>query len=122
MIRTTLILGIFACFFWNGIMAADVDVTGKWGMTISTPGGERSTVAEFAQDGEDLTVIVEGRQGQVEAKGWVKGNDIEWTLKRETPRGTFEMAYKGKVDGDTMKGTVQFGSRGSGEWSAKRAE
>ena len=120
--RIGLVLLISSCFLCAWIFAAEVDVNGKWDMTISTPRGERSTTAEFVQEGEDLTVVVQGRQGEVEAKGSVKGSDIEWTIRRETSRGTFELVYKGKVDGDTMEGTVQFGSRGSGEWSAKRAE
>jgi len=118
-----LILSVSVCFLCVGIMVAQVDVTGKWNMTTSSPRGERTRVAEFIQDGEALTVITEGREGgKVEAKGTVKGSDIEWTMRRETSNGTFELTYKGKIEGSTMKGTVQFGTRGSGEWTAKRAE
>ena len=52
----------------------------------------------------------------------MRGNDIEWMMRRETPRGTFEITYEGKIEGEEMKGTVQFGTRGSGEWSAKRVD
>jgi hypothetical protein len=118
-----LILVMSVCFLFVGITVAQVDVTGKWNMTTSSPRGERTRVAEFIQDGEALTVITEGREGgKVEAKGTVKGSDIEWTTRRETPNGTFEITYKGKIEGSTMTGTVQFGTRGSGEWTAKRVE
>jgi hypothetical protein len=121
--RTTLIVAVSIYFLCVGTSLADADVSGKWELTISSPRGERSTSAEFIQDGEELTVMMQGREGNtIEAKGSVKGIDIEWTVRRETPRGTFEMVYKGKIEGDAMKGSVQFGSRGSGEWSAKRAE
>jgi hypothetical protein len=123
MSKTTVILVVSFCFICVGILLADVNVTGNWDITISTPRGERTRSSEFIQDGEKLTVIAQDREGnKVEAKGSVKGDDIEWTLRRQTPRGTFEMHYKGKIEGDSMKGTVSFGSRGSGDWSAERSE
>ena len=120
---TKLILSVSVCFLCIGVLLADIDVTGNWDLTTSTPRGERTRSVEFIQDGEELAVITSGREGEkVEAKGSVKGSDIEWTIHRETPRGTFELTYKGEIEGDTMKGTVKMGRRGSAEWSAKRAK
>jgi len=120
---TKLIFGFSVCILCVGILVADVDVTGTWDLTISSPRGERTRPAEFLQDGEALTVVSKGRDGKkVEGKGTVEGTDIEWKVTRETPRGTIEMVYEGEIEGDTMHGTVQFGTRGSGEWSAKRAK
>jgi len=120
---TKLILGFSVCFLCAGILVADVDVTGTWDLTISSPRGERTRPAEFIQDGEALTIVLKGRDGQeVEGKGTVKGSDIEWKVTRETQRGTFEMVFEGEIEGETMQGTVQFGTRGSGEWSANRAK
>lgn len=105
------------------VAAAGGDVTGKWDLTTSSPRGERTRAAEFKQEGENLTVTMEGRNGEpLEAKGTVKGSAIEWSVTRETSRGEFTLVYKGTVDGDAMKGTVQFGDFGSGEWTAKRAQ
>ena len=116
-----LIVGLFVFVVSAGIVFADLDVTGRWDLTISPPRGERTRQAEFIQDGEALTILTKGRNGEeVEFKGSVRGSDIEWRVTRETPRGTLEMVYEGEIAEDTMHGTVQFGSRGSGEWSAKR--
>lgn len=120
---TKLIVGLSICVLCAGVLVAEANVTGNWELTITSSRGERTSQAEFSQDAEALAVIMEGRQGsKMEAKGSVKGSDIEWTVRRETERGTFEMIYKGKIEGDTMSGTVQFGTRGSGRWSAERAE
>jgi len=120
---TELVLALSVCILSIGILVADVNVTGNWEMTISTPRGERVRPVEFIQDGEALIVISEGREGQkLEAKGSVKGNEVEWKMLRETQRGSLEITYEGKVEGDKMSGTVQFGTRGSGEWSAKRLD
>lgn len=56
----------------------------------------------------------------MEGKGTVKENNIEWTFVRSTPRGEFEMVYKGIIDGNTMSGTVDFGGRGEMEWTANK--
>jgi hypothetical protein len=116
-------IGFLLCLLFSCSLFADVDVTGNWEMTISSPRGERTRVVEFVQDGEALTVITEGRDGErIEAEGTVKGTGIEWMIRRETPRGIFEMKYKGKIEGDAMKGTVQFGQGRTSEWTAKRVD
>ena len=117
-----LILGL--CLFLSvaGTFGVDeVNVTGKWDVTISSQRGERTRPAQFKQDGEALTVIMPGRDGQeYEAKGSVKGTAIEWSSTRDTPRGEITITFKGTVEGDSMKGAVEFGTFGSGDWSAKR--
>jgi hypothetical protein len=119
--QISVILGLFLCFFSGSILSAQgVDVTGKWNMTSRAPWGERTRVIECIQKGEDLTVMMPRREGKLEGKGTVEGSDIEWTVTRETSRGTSTSTYTGKIEGDAMKGTVKYGTRGTGEWSAKR--
>lgn len=121
MFKTKVCVSLF--LFMSGVLmtgAQQVDVTGDWELTVQTPRGDRTQQVHFEQDGENLTVTMEGRRGPIEAKGSVKGNDIEWSFTRETPRGEFTMTYTGTVEGDTMSGEVQMGDFGTGEWSAKR--
>ncbi len=102
------------------LSAQDENVTGDWEMSITTPRGERTRNIHFEQEGEKLTVTMQGRRGEVTAEGTVKGNEIEWTITHSTPRGEFTMTYTGKIEGDTMSGEVQMGDFGSGEWKAKK--
>jgi hypothetical protein len=102
------------------LSAQEVNVTGDWEMTTTTPRGERTQDVNFKQEGEKLTVTMQGRGGEVTAEGTVKGNEIEWTITRSTPRGEFTMTYTGKIEGDTMSGEVQIADFGSGEWKAKK--
>lgn len=120
--QASVILGLFLCFLAGSILSAQgVDVTGKWNMTSTSPWGERTREIECIQKGEDLTVMMTGREGEkLEGKGTVKGSNIEWALTRETSRGTFTSTYAGKIEGDAMKGTIKYGTRGTGEWTAKR--
>ncbi|MFC2157765.1 hypothetical protein ACFLT9_08015 [Acidobacteriota bacterium] len=103
------------------LSAMAVDISGEWEMKMTMRDQERVSVIKFVQDGENLTVTMEGRRGgNTEGKGTVKGNDVEWTVVRETPRGTMEMAYKATVDGDSMKGVFIMGERGEVEFTATK--
>ena len=123
MTKTYLTLTFALVILLIGLVEAyEVDVTGDWEMTMESPrGGEMTRAVHFEQDGEKITVTMESRRGdEVTAEGTIKGNEIEWTVSRETPRGPMSLVYKGTVDGDTMSGTVDFGDFGSGDWTAKR--
>ncbi len=103
------------------LTAYAADVTGEWDLTIQSQRGERTSTIKFVQDGESLTVTMQGmRGGEMEGTGTVKGNDIEWKIVRSTPRGEFEMVYKGTIEGDSMSGTADFGGRGEMEWTATK--
>lgn len=119
--RTSLILFAFGlCVVFIGTLKADVDVTGDWLLTMTTPQGERTSDVTFVQDGEKLTVTVKSQRGESTGEGTVKGNAIEWTITRSTPRGEMTITYNGTVEGDTMSGEVQMGGFGSAEWKATR--
>jgi hypothetical protein len=102
------------------LSAQDINVTGNWEMTVTTPRGERTQDVNFKQEGEKLTVTMQGRRGEVTGEGTVKGKKIEWTITRSTPRGKFTMTYTGKIEEDKMSGEVQMGDFGSREWKAKK--
>lgn len=103
------------------LTAHETSVTGDWEITVSSPRGERTSNMHIEQEGEKITVTMEGmRGGEMKGEGTIKGNEIEWTITRETPRGEFTITYKGKVEGDTMSGEAQMGDRGAMEWTAKK--
>jgi hypothetical protein len=77
----------------------------------------------FLQEGEKLTVTSKDRQGNdVTSLGTVKGTEITWTAKRQTPMGEITITHTGKVDGKTMTGTMTMGEGRTGEWKAERVE
>jgi len=104
-------------------VAADADVSGKWKITAKGPRGERTFDAVMTQSGVKLTVKTQDRQGNdVTSVGTVKGGEVTWVTKRQTPNGEFVVTYKGKVEGKTMSGTTELPNGGSGEWKAEKAE
>ena len=105
------------------VAAADIDVSGKWKMTSTTPRGERVSEITLVQSGEKLTVTSKDRDGNdVTSEGTVKGADVTWTRTRTTPQGDMVIVYKGKIDGKKMSGTMELGQMGSGDWKAEKVE
>jgi hypothetical protein len=94
-------IGIFA------MIALAADVTGKWKAESTGPDGQvRTTNFTFKAEGEKLTGTVSGRQGDTEiSEGKINGDEISFVVVR----GERKMQYKGKVAGDEIKLSVQFG-------------
>jgi hypothetical protein len=123
MSKTKSIFALSLMFFLAlSLSALYADVTGDWEMTTQGRRGSRTQDMHFEQKGEKVTVTWSNpRSGdEMKAEGTIKGNEIEWTVTRETPRGEFTITYKGTVKGDTMTGTRQMGEMGSSEWTAKK--
>ena len=100
--------------------AQETDISGDWELSAEMRGREITQNVHFEQDGETLTVTMEGRMGESTGKGTIKGNKVEWSITRSTQRGEFTIAYTGTVEGDTMSGEAQMGDFGAMEWTAKK--
>jgi hypothetical protein len=101
--------------------AAVVDLNGVWELTLQTPQGDRTMDATVTQEKEVIKVAMTGPQGiEMKGEGTIKENDVEWTMVVSAQMGEFVLAFKGKVDGETMSGEVQMGDFGAAPWSAKK--
>jgi uncharacterized protein (DUF58 family) len=104
-------------------LAAATALAGNWKITMQGPRGERTSDMTIVQDGEKLEVTILAPRGEQKFQGSIQGADIAWTGKRQTPNGMeIVVTYKGKVENDLLKGTVQMGERGSFTWSAVRVK
>lgn len=102
-------------------IAADepAKVAGTWEVSSTGPNGPMTQTLTLQQDGSTIKGTLTGRRGEAPLAGSVAGNNISFTVKRDTPNGTFTMEYTGTVDGDSMKGKVH-SERFDREWTAKR--
>jgi len=119
-LAVVLICGVW--LMWSGgVRAADepAKVAGTWEMTYEGPRGTRTQTLTIQQDGSTIKGTAKGQRGEAPLEGSVTGNNIKFTITRETPGGTFTLEYSGTVEGDSMKGTVH-SERFDGEWTAKR--
>jgi hypothetical protein len=102
------------------LFAAGID--GKW--TATQTFGDRSfeSTMTFKADGSKLTGTVSGRRGDTEIQdGKIEGNNISFTVKRQTQKGDFTSMYKGTLKGDEIDFTMSMGDRES-KFTAKRAQ
>ncbi len=115
---------VFGILFLAGvsICALAVDISGTWEMSMETPRGEtRDSEIKIEQDGDKITVVMEGFQGdEITGEGTVTGNEAEWTVNFETQRGDMTIVYKATVEGDTMTGQAEVGDFGTMEFTAKK--
>ena len=104
-VMTILLVASFA------LMAADV--SGKWTFEQPGRGGNpgRPVTITLKADGAKLTGSMPGmgRGGDTPpppteiTDGKVDGNNVSFTVKRETPNGVMETKYAGTLSGDEMK-------------------
>jgi len=105
------------------VAAADAPakVDGSWEVTSEGRQGPMTQTLTLKQEGDKLTGTLKGMRGEAPVEGSVTGQEIKFTVKRETPRGPMTLEYKGSVDGDSMKGTLET-PMGARDWTAKRAK
>jgi len=99
----------------------NANVAGVWELSMEM--GERGPMTQemtISQDGEKIEVTMKSPRGESKGAGTVKGNAIEWSITRTTPRGEMTSTYKGIVEGDKMSGEVAMGPMGSVKWTADR--
>ena len=97
--------------------AQEVDVTGTWRLLVELDLGSGEATFVFKQEAESLTGTYEGLFGTADVTGTIEGNQIEFRFGSDVA----EAVYIGTVDGDTMKGTCDYGGVGEGTWEGKRA-
>ena len=77
-------------------------------------------------DGEKLTGTVGREDRKAEIKdGTFKNGELSFQVVRERDGQSFTSSYKGKLEGDTIKGTTEFefgGEKRSRDWEAKRVK
>jgi hypothetical protein len=104
-----------------GAQTPPVDVTGVWAVVFETPMGERTYMTSFVQEKDVLQVVMKSPQGtEMKTTGKIKGNELEWTVVLSGPMGEISLAFKGKVEGEAMTGTVQMGEAGEAAFKAKK--
>lgn len=97
-----------------------VSVAGTWELTVESPMGSRTSDAVFTQNGETLGGKMISQRGEAPLQGTVKGDAVAFNLTINAQGQDLTIDYAGTVTGDTMSGTVQFGSFGDGKWTGKK--
>ena len=101
---------------------AQINITGDWDITVTSPQGTNTTPVTFKQESEKVSGIFKSPQGQLPFEGGtMTGNDLKFTFTVNTQGMELPITLTGKVDGTTMAGKADFGGFAEGDWTAKRS-
>lgn len=122
---------VVLCFAIAGIVcvaqAQDANVAGTWTLSMNFGGGGGQggggrggpQTLTLTQDGQKLTGTLHGGRGDSPVTGTISGNNITFSVTRQTQNGEVKTDYTGTVSGDSMKGTVNM--RGNPvDWTATK--
>src|SRR3982075_2447950 len=108
--------------FVPGLAFAQTNVTGDWDVTIQSPQGTNTVLVTLKQDGEKVSGIFKGQQGELPFEGGtLTGTDLKFAFTVNVQGNSIIITLTGKVDGAAIAGKADFGGFGEGDWSAKRA-
>jgi hypothetical protein len=98
-----------------------MSVDGNWTVTVKSPMGAQASTLTLSAEGGALTGT-QSAQGNTQpiANGKIDGDTVTWSNSITTP---FPMTldFTGKLDGDTLNGSVKAGSFGSFPFTGERA-
>ena len=130
MVRHTSLMAMLAAVFVLSVVAtasaADkADPSGNWKWTFNRNGEDIEIGMTLKADGEKLSGTVGREDRKADIKdGTFKDGEVSFNVVRERDGQAFTSKYKGKLDGDTIKGTIEFefgGETRNFDWEAKRA-
>jgi hypothetical protein len=104
------------------LAAQDADIVGAWDVTVTTAQGpETSAPLLLKRDGDQIVGTFSSPQGAQTVEASVKDNAVTIWFSVRTQNGPIDITMKGTAEGNTMKGSMDFGGRGQGQWSARRS-
>lgn len=110
-----------ALFVSMTIPALGADVTGSWAMTVQTDAGAGMMGIILEQVGADIKGSITGDAGNAPVNGKVEDEVVTFT--HDLPDYGISASYRGTMEGNTIKGTVDFGNGAAmGTFSAERKE
>jgi len=116
-----LLLTLMAIF---ALAASAADISGNWKGTAEGPNGAIERTFTFKQDGTKLTgETVSSFTGKSAiSDGKVEGDAISFSITANFQGNEMKIGYKGKVTGDTIKLTSDFGGGAQTiEWTLKKS-
>jgi hypothetical protein len=126
-LMTVAVISLVITGLANSVYAADgADPTGTWKWSVTVNNETRETTLKLKLEGDRLTGAVVGRNNKetaIDDAAFMDG-EVSFVVTRERNGQKFTVKYKGKLEGDTIKGTAESerdGKTRSRAWEAKRA-
>jgi hypothetical protein len=123
-------LRILCLFFALGAAAVALaaDPTGTWKWTTRSPNGDIETTLKLEVTDGKLAGAYSNQFGDTEiSNASVQDDVITFDVVRNLSGNKYAVKYRGKIEGDTIKGTIEAPGHDGGkalllDWNAKRTE
>jgi len=112
---------VCALGFATPALAQDADILGLWDVSVS--GGQGSPASAplvLKKDGDQIVGTFSTPQGDQRVEATVKEKAVTIWFTVRTPNGPTSITMTGTTEGDTMKGSIDYGTPEKGQWLAKR--
>ena len=103
--------------------------TGTWKWTTTQQGQERENTLKLKQEGDKVTGAIVGRNDRETeiTDGKIKDGEVSFKIARSRQGTETVTTYTAKLEGDTLKGTIEMPGRDGGtprsrDWEAKRVK
>jgi hypothetical protein len=106
-------------------VAAQVDVTGTWAMSVSTDQGVTSPTMTLEQDGDTISGTYSSEAlGENRVRGTVNGSNVTISFAADVQGQSIPVTYRGTIDnGGEMAGSLDIADGMlTGTFTAKRSE
>jgi hypothetical protein len=116
-----LLLMLMALF---AFAASAADISGNWTGSAEGPNGAITRTFTFKQDGGKLTgeTNSEYTGKSTITDGKVEGDTLSFSITAKFQDNEMKLTYKGKITGDTIKLSSDFGGNGQTiEWTLKKS-
>ncbi len=100
---------------------AQNSVAGAWEITVDTPQGPNTSTLNLKQDGDKLTGDLASAMGSTPVTGTFSAGTVAVIANIDVQGTSLQLGINGKVDADTMNGSVKFGDFGEFPFTGKRA-
>lgn len=105
--RTFLALLVVFSGIVTTLQAEPARVVGQWKLTVETPNGTTNPILTINAADAGYSGTYVGPRGSFELKEiTVDGNTFSFPLTITIPIGTMNLQYTGKVEGDTISGSI----------------
>jgi len=105
-----------------GLVFAQTGPAGNWELSMETPQGANTVGLSIALAGDKVSGELSSQLGAVPVSGTATGNDVALSAEVNIQGMALTFGINGKVDGDTMNGSVKVGDFGEFPFTGKRTE
>jgi hypothetical protein len=121
-VKTTIVAASFLLSLATTALAQNSAI-GAWELTIETPQGASTSTLTLKQEGDKLAGdLANPQMGSTPVTGTFSAGTVAVIANIDIQGTSLQLGINGKVDADTMTGSVKFGDFGEFPFTAKRAK